>query len=434
MEGIVDKASLSLLLLLAAGTACCLGAVELSPTDVVGLRAENDALKARVAKLEEQMLQIQQMLVAGTAQPAVAAAAPAPAAAAPSEPLPGVKVYGQIELDTTSDSTTNMLPLMTASQSPVDNRVFDVSARPTRFGFLYAGPKVAGAKASGKLEADFFTSTGTTFSPNLRLRHGYFRLDWENQGISFLAGQTYDLVGYLQPDTISYPVESWVGDIGYRRPQFRVEKKLGLTGTSKLTMQAALSKITSDIATPTRVVTATMLAPQVRFELDVPLFGPNRTLLGIYGHYGRQAYHVNPSDSALVETWSAGLDATINLTPKLQFMGECWTGAPLNLYYYNELIQPVLLGNLDSTGGWGQFTWFPTRKLRFNVGGGFEDPVKTVQSTQQATYALSLFGNGYYDFSDRFEVGLELSWWRQEDDTENSQELTRLQTMFLYKF
>lgn len=66
----------------------------------------------------------------------------------------------------------------------------------TRAGINFRGPDVWGAKASGKIETDFFgntelnkSTTGTGSTGLLRLRHAYATLDWGKTALTF--GQTW---------------------------------------------------------------------------------------------------------------------------------------------------------------------------------------------------------------------------------------------------
>lgn len=74
----------------------------------------------------------------------------------------------------------------------------------TRIGLNLEGPDVLGAKTSGKIEADFggFSTTNSV----LRIRHAYFKLNWDNnQGLTqeLLAGQAWHpLSGDIMPEVL----------------------------------------------------------------------------------------------------------------------------------------------------------------------------------------------------------------------------------------
>jgi hypothetical protein len=73
---------------------------------------------------------------------------------------------------------------------------------------------------SGKFEVDF-ENGGSESRQIIRIRHGYLKMDWDHQ-VSILAGQTWDVVSPLFP-TVNNDTLMWnAGNVGDRRPQFRL--------------------------------------------------------------------------------------------------------------------------------------------------------------------------------------------------------------------
>ena len=105
------------------------------------------------------------------------------------------------------------------NNAPTANaRDFTVHPRLTRLGLDFTGPEIEslwGAKTGGKLEIDFYNlPAGAAESREFpRLRHAY---------LSLLAGQTSDLIS-PSPPVVNPDFVMWgAGNLGDRRPQFRL--------------------------------------------------------------------------------------------------------------------------------------------------------------------------------------------------------------------
>ena len=98
---------------------------------------------------------------------------------------------------------------------------------------------LGGSPAGGKLRSTFFGSFVTTNQPSVRLRHVY----WEakNEDVRFLAGETWDLVSPLLPNTVNFSVAWGAGNVGFRRTQARVERYFHLSDDVIWTVQGAVA-------------------------------------------------------------------------------------------------------------------------------------------------------------------------------------------------
>src|SRR5581483_3749696 len=148
-----------------------------------------------------------------------------------------IKFYGFLRLDTDIDSqrpNAPETPLYIASPDPKlggkpDAGNFAFHPRLTRFGVDYTGPEVASlgdAQLSGKLELDF-ENGGSESRQIIRIRHAYLQLHKDD--FTMLAGQTWDVFSPLFP-TVNNDTLMWnAGNLGDRRPQFRVsyDPKIG---------------------------------------------------------------------------------------------------------------------------------------------------------------------------------------------------------------
>ena len=109
---------------------------------------------------------------------------------------------------------------------------FTIDARRTRAGFNVTGPELplfGGASSGGQLEVDFFGQFVVENQAGIQIRHAY----WEakNERWRMLVGQTWDAMSPLMPNTVSYSVGWMGGNIGFRRPQFRVDRYLDFSPT-----------------------------------------------------------------------------------------------------------------------------------------------------------------------------------------------------------
>ncbi len=430
------------------------------------LRQENEALKERVRRLEEaatltaalqQRLQAMEEKISGAAPPAAPAApANAPAAGDQAQAEAGtradmllpaeaavekkkfpvkVDVYGMIELDLTRDSNDSDLG---GQLGTFGNTVFDLSPAPSRVGVRFGGPRIGGWDMAGRVEVDFNGVAASGFSLGLRLRHGYYTATNDELKLRFLFGQTDDLVGGItQNDAISFPTESYTGDIGNRRPQIRAEKWFEVSEHNVFRFQvaeAATYTMYWDISSGTPVqlrVNVPMVEWRTAFEHTHD--SGKVSLLAFYGSWGRKTVRMSPTDSMKYTLWSVGGEAQYYIQPGLLFMGEIWRGVMTDMYRLNVL----LLGQdfpvqTDTWGGWGSLTWWPKKMLRFNLGAGFDLPTKF---TFRQNTSYTWFTNFYYDFDEHWEVGAEFSrWYSAKTLSDNIRSKNRIQGTFIYRF
>jgi len=117
-------------------------------------------------------------------------------------------IYGFVEADFIADSTRSygdsIGSSLVARSDTYKGRAgrTQFSMRNTRLGLKFASPEIGGVRPSAVLEGDFFgpsniadTSENTVYSsPTFRVRHAYLTLD--NDYVTVLAGQTYDVFGW----------------------------------------------------------------------------------------------------------------------------------------------------------------------------------------------------------------------------------------------
>ncbi|MFQ5537901.1 MAG: DcaP family trimeric outer membrane transporter [Gemmatimonadota bacterium] len=171
----------------------------------------------------------------------------APRLAAQNESHPELAWYGYVKLDAAWDegpvSAGNFARWVFSADIFKPHSHFNMTARQTRLGFR-ARTRIGTASVTGRWEADFYGG-GAENKNSLQVRHAYVEIAWPS-GWSILAGQGSDVISPLNPSALNYTVAWWAGNIGYRRPQFRVTRTFTLASGGTLTFQGAAARTIGD--------------------------------------------------------------------------------------------------------------------------------------------------------------------------------------------
>ena len=90
---------------------------------------------------------------------------------------------------------------------------------------------------------------------------------------------------------------------------------------------------------------------------------------------------------------------------------------------------------IKSTGGWIAACMGPWNdKWTANVGVGVDDVEGDDVNTGDRTQNRSIFGNLFYSFNSKTQVGFEVSHWCTEYKGQGDASSLRLQSAFIYKF
>jgi hypothetical protein len=262
-----------------------------------------------------------------------------------------------------------------------ENDVMSVTARETRLGLDFAW-KENDIKTAAKLEFDFYglgVSSATLNSQENKatsmLRHAYLQLTRGHWSI--LAGQTSDIMSPLVPKTVNYTVCWDQGNIGYRRPQFRVSGWVDAADNIRLTATAGAARTLGGDVDGDKVddgADAAVPTAEGRLGLGVKLAENESLDIGFSGHYGTEEYQV-ASTKKDVASWSGNVDLKLSLNGLFELAGEFFTGQDLGAYYggVGQTVN-LLKQEIRSKGGWGQLSIKPTSGLWLNVGYGLDDP------------------------------------------------------------
>jgi len=374
------------------------------------------------------------------AGPQVAAAPkPAPETAPPvtSQSRFPVTVYGTLLTNAFyNTSLTNIqdIPLFAGKQGSNalgDDKNFGMTARQSRFGMRYQGPKVSGAQISGQFEFDLLggkAAFGNGINMDLfRVRLAFGRLDWEN--FSLVAGQDWSIFAPLNPTSLAefaIPGFSASGNPWIRMPQFRAELHQSFSDTTQFRLQlAAVDPDMGDYSTATFSSSRTPgigergRAPGAEARLALTTKVDDRDFgIGLSSHYarGKNAGMIGPVNVQTgVDSWGVALDYSLPFSKKFNLTGEAFEGRALGVFSVNsgQAILPVGTAGehgVESRGGWmqGQFNFHP--KWQVNLAYGIDianmAQLRTGDRSKNQTYMSNLM----YKFSPNVTFAWE---WRR---------------------
>ena len=362
------------------------------------------------------------------------------------DPNVKVRLYGKIKFDAATDtartSTGNFARWVNSEDGNEKDTQFNMTANETRFGLDFDGPNTETLETSGKIEFDMY-GNGTENSPEPRIRHAYMKLNWPKKKFSILAGQTWDVISPLHPNTLNYSVQWWAGNIGFRRPQIRLTKVCSLGDKVDLKLEGALTRTighTSGFDPGDTGEDAGFPTSQGRASISFPGIKGKKTTIGASGHFGMEEYDTNAQDSHMeAYSWSGNLDVNLPVCDWLSFKAEGFYGQDIDAYVggigQGIDVQGTSVTELRSMGGWVAANIKANDNWQFNVGvngefidnrGKMTDGIRTANS--------AIFGNAIYKINSNAFVGFELSSWNTQYKAMENGNSIRAQTSFIYKF
>ena len=297
-------------LILAAGLLLVCGVAfareDQSAEGIEKLKHENVELRQKVDSLEDALNEIKGLL---KARPEPAAQGEKPSIRSKFS----ADLYGYLKFDAAYDTSRinsgNYARWVESQETNEDDDEFNATANESRFGLDLRGPDVAGMKTSGKVEIDFYGG-GAENKPNPMMRHAYLQVDWPKQDFSILAAQTFDAIFPLVPTTLNYTVDWFAGNMGYRRPQLRLTKRLDY-GKSHVVGQGAIVRTIGDsswgFGPGDTGEDAGFPTTQGRVAVSFPLLTDKPTTIGLSGHWGQQEYDCDSAGhDKHCDSWPAG--------------------------------------------------------------------------------------------------------------------------------
>ncbi|UCG58319.1 MAG: hypothetical protein JSU70_02200 [Phycisphaerales bacterium] len=364
-----------------------------------------------------------------------------------------IQLYGYFKADGSYDSsrtTTGDYTVWVDSEAanPNDDE-FNMTAKQSRFGIKVKGPDHGQMQTRGHLEFDFYGGGAPDNKAAPMMRHAYLEVNWPENGIGILAGQTWDVMGPLNPSTLNYTVLWNAGNLGYRRPQVRLTKNVKLKGDVDLKLQGALARnIGTDSAITGTDSGADAGFPifQGRVGATVPLIADKPTVFGCSGHWGQEEYDTTAGGAnKSFNTWSVNLDLTQPVNEWLNVQGELFTGENLGTYFggIGQSLRAIKDANgvtinhgneIAAMGGWVAANLGPWDNWSFTVGAGIDDVADGDVNVGDRTQNSCIFGNANYAINKNASVGVEVSHWRTLRRATGIAEAIRAQVSFIYKF
>jgi len=353
-----------------------------------------------------------------------------------------LELYGRLKADASLDSALvdpgNFARWVESPDLTDNHSHFNMTVRETRLGLHVHAPP-GGPAISGHVEIDFYGG-GAENRNVVMLRHAHIDAAWDS-GWSLIAGQFSDVISPLAPTTVNYSVAWWVGNIGYRRPQFRATKRFG-SGTSGLVLTAAVTRTIGDEFAQEpgdSGVDSGRPTAQGHAAWEWRSRG-RRAGIGISGHQGVEDLSDDFHESDLeYESWSLGVDVMLPLGDRWLFKGEAWTGCNLD-DYLGGIGQGINLGaraGVRATGGWAAIELRPSDALLLTAGGGIDDPRDedlVLSETLVRTLNRVLWANAIVDLGRGLSTGFELSHWRTEHGDQRPGDAWRGQVAVIFAF
>lgn len=340
-----------------------------------------------------------------------------------------IKLYGLLRLDFDVDSqrpNNGQIPFFIASEDPrlgsVDAENFSMHPRLTRFGVDYTGPRIASlgdAKLAGKLELDF-ENGGSESRQIIRIRHAYFNLKWNE--FSILGGQTWDVVSPLFP-TVNNDTLMWnAGNVGDRRPQFRIayEPKAGRGQWSLIAAAGLMGAIDAqDLDANGFRDGEESGRPNVQARIGyshAAWVKDQRASFGISGFYGWLETSRAIAGRTSFHSQMINIDYTLPLANRLSLRGEGWWGRNMN-DVRGGAGQGINVANgreIRGRGGWSELSVKLSRYWSAHPGFTTDDPVDEDLAVGGRTRNRAFYFGNRITPGGNFTIGADYLRWKTD--------------------
>ncbi|MBN2211264.1 MAG: hypothetical protein JW709_07695 [Sedimentisphaerales bacterium] len=408
-------------------------------------------LRAELDEVKQLRAELQQLKDQGTSYQAEMAQAlkDIPAASEGAESgtliLPAgwsIKPYGYVKLDAIWDDSKGYItdgdlsfwayPENTTTRA---DHTFAVTAKQTRLGAIVTAPNIGDAKVRGVIETDFY-GTGAQNKAALRMRRAFGEVtgpDW-----MLLFGQEWEIISPLFPDVFNFSYGGAMGNAGFRQPQIRFDRWWDMDDC-QLKAQFAVQREINTQGTIGSYDNGTDGGPsclaRVGFTMPSCMVSGKKMTFGVSGHYGREEVDTDINDRDLdgnytesragqdekVHTWSINADFAFPIADWLDFNGEMFAAENYDAHeggvyqgirqMTNASTAPGRLDEIETMGGWGQFTITPCPEWKFNVGMMVDDPQNAGIDDGMRARNTIYYANGRYFFSKYLWTGLEVMYF-----------------------
>ena len=344
----------------------------------------------------------------------------------------------------------DQFPFFVVSEAPgsdtADDSEFEIHPRLTRLGVDVARdtiPTIPSSSLAGKIEFDF-QNGGSESRQAVRLRHAYVQIADEN-GMTFLAGQTNDLISPLWPSANGDSLMWNAGNLGDRRPQMRLTHRSAVSDEGTLDLAFAIARFGAinnrDLngdGTPDGIAAGIPMF-QVRVGVDNVFDGAFSG--GLWGHLAWEDIEV-AGGVQQAQSSSVGIDVLLHLTDRLGIAGEGWYGEDLDDVRGGiaQGINSTTGEEIASRGGWAEFRYDVTERYRVALGytidnpvNGDLDPTETIGGGAREKNQTAFFANRF-NFGAGLVAGFEYSYWNTDYLDVPGGDANRVNFWIIYKF
>jgi len=330
---------------------------------------------------------------------------------------PEWSTYGKIKADVAINTNGAAFPATgdwtqwVANTAPEPDGTLSMQARDSRF-----GAKLDMGAVTGLVEIDFQNT-------DVNFRHAYVTLDL-GKDMTLLAGQTSDVFSPLCPNVLNYFAGWYVGNVGHRSPQVRWEwaPESGLIES----VQAALSDPHDTL------IGMPDIQARVGFRLSEAVKLGGSIVIG----------NVDRNNNGTEEdVFGLCVDVKAKLSDKLAIVGEWYTGQNLgtmpggvNTYMGNIGVLIANDGEVGGDGLWAAVEIKPTDKLTVNAGLMFDSNDDDDIGAGTRADNSCIFGNAIWHLNEQTDVGVEISKWNTEYDSQADGDNLRIQGSVIVKF
>ena len=356
----------------------------------------------------------------------------------------GAQLYGFARLDVLYQDAQLSHPqfpefaLLRSDGKKVDN--LSVHPRLTRLGVAaWTGNLDGGFTVDAKIELDF--QNGGSESRELpRLRHGYGQLKWN--GLTILAGQTWQLVSQLFPAANADSMMWNSGNTGDRAPQIRVGYALDVGEKGRLDYDIAMmmpntvDKADRDQDGQVDGAAAAVGSYEARVGFSMPLWTEKAFKIAVGGHFGQEEYTPDYADAKTLTSWGVFAELDMPIIDMLGIRGEFFVGAGLSDVRGGVKQVTNKDGDaVETLGFWAELWLIPVTGLHLAGGFGMDDPEdggdRSINSNMVA------WGSVAYRPWKPFRVGAEYHHWFTEHDlgaATKTEEVNRVDIHLTYFF
>ncbi|HKB15258.1 MAG TPA: hypothetical protein VKF62_04295, partial [Planctomycetota bacterium] len=297
------------------------------------------------------------------------------------------------------------------------------------------------------LEIDFYNNglQGQSESREaVRMRHAYLKMAWDDW--FFLAGQTIDVISPIWPIVNADLVMWGAGNLGDRRPQFRIERvpkagEGGLIAQGEVGLTGADDN--SDLDAPGTFgagfrdgETSGLPTLQARLAYRC-LLAEKRTLeFGVWGDRAWEDPDTEFNDRDRFDSYAIGGDLTLPIyEDRLWLKSEAWAGKNVDDVRGGifQGINTTTGTEIASKGGWVEVGWKTGPNYSVHAGYSRDDPDnKDLNQGGREANKIWYFANRFY--FDPIEIGLDYFNWTTEYLGFDEGDDNRFQFYVSYKF